>query len=96
MYRIFFILTHTISHIKPTFANYPPVPALPAHTAEPPYWMKSRSELFKKDPPVKRKVSGNSREVISYLVLPQQPTAGNNFLFPSSDDVYLLGTAGPQ
>lgn len=52
--------------------------------------MESRSELFKKDTGVKRKVSGNSHEVISYLLLPQQATAGKNFPFPYSDEAYLL------
>lgn len=58
--------------------------------------IESRSELFKKDTRVRRKVSGNSREVISYLLLPQQATTGKNFLFPCSDDVYLPNAAGMQ
>jgi hypothetical protein len=51
---------------------------------------KAEVKLFKKDTQVKRKVSGKSHEVISYLLLPQQTTTGKNFLFPYSNGVPLL------
>lgn len=88
-----FLHSHTPFTLFNLLASYQPVLGFPAHIAWLPCRMESRSELLKKDMRVKRKVSGNSHEVISYLLLPQQATAGKNFLFPYSDDVYLLNAA---
>lgn len=67
-----------------------PVLQLLVHTAQPPSRTESRSDLLKKATQVKRKVSSNSHEVISYLLLPQQVTAGKNFLFPCSSNMHWL------
>lgn len=80
------------SHIHAHYLNITscqPVLQPPALMAWPLSYVESRSDLLKKDTQVKRKVSGNSHEVISYLLLPQQATAGKNFLFPCSSDAHL-------